>query len=147
VRGGGRALEPLGPHRLEAFALVAGIILAAVALACVAPRPRGRGGFILDIDDGLPWSGALAVAGAILVGLATLGLPRAWTRGPAVVIVLLVITLASIGISISRVYWPGVWVEHVVGFVGLGLAALIYVALIVRSIVTGVRARRAAAED
>lgn len=115
----------------EQILLVVGLLMSIIGPALTFRGRRSRG-YIMDIDDALPWMGGLALVGAGLLLLAAWNLPRAWTGGPALGVILLVFTGLGLYNTFNRLYWPLLYPEkQIFGLVAVGLALLLLLILTV----------------
>ena len=135
VRRDAERIEPRShrdPWRTTAY--VVGLLLVVVGPVLTFRSRRGFG-YHMDIDDALPWTGAFVLAGAAMLLWATWHMPRSWTGGPALGIILLVPVMFGVVSIINRVDWPLYAASQAFGLVALALGIVMLAIVTVRGLI------------
>ena len=121
------------PHARRTTVYIIGLLLVVVGPVLTFRSRRGFG-FHMDIDDALPWTGTLVLVGAAMLLWATWPMPRSWTGGPALGIILLVPVMFGVVSVLNRLDWPLYAASQLFGLVALALGIVLLALVTVRGL-------------
>lgn len=123
--------EPVARQGLRTTGMMAGFLLALVGPITLFGQRKHSRDFLFESLSAFPWATALSLLGALLLLWSCWKLPRQATGGPAMAIILLLLTAAGIIVGAVRLDWSGAGTPIILSLIGqvLSLGILTFSAI------------------
>lgn len=112
-------------ENLRSAGMVVGFLIGITGPILAFGQKKHSTEFIMNIDIALPWAAGLGLAGALIVLWACWGLPRRATGGPALAIIMLVVSGSGLVVTLVRSDWTQSGAIHQISVLGQVAASVV----------------------